>query len=406
MRIKKSEVLYFAILLFVLVLIFVLNIVAGGTITSPQNLAIDLASPPNSPQDWLIQNWVLVKYRALFRLIVRGTWSLFFAPTDAVSFYAVFVAWSFVFFYGALIAFYYYLRVLDFDRRTSFIGCLLFLTAPPVLLAYKYPVYTREDVLAYFLVILGLIAIFKSRPALMSVIAAAGALTRETTLIVPLVYLWASDDAWRKRIAYCIPPFIALIGVRLLWGFSNGNALESSILNFLFPGETLAFLFCVFGVLWLPYLIGLHDHWQRRDSLNYAWKVLTVSGPFIVVLVIGAAMFLARAREIRSSFIIFPWAIPFALDWFQSRVEYFARLIRNNRYWIFAFSILALLSAGVLMFHLANPGLMRDILADFKNGYWLVIGTLNLSATLAIFLPMLYRRRVAQGISLDLRREN
>jgi len=405
MRITKREFLYFAILLFVLVLIFALNILAGGTITSPQNLAIDLASPPDSPQDWLVQDWTLVKYRALFKLIVRGTWSLFFAPTDAWSFFVVFVVWSFVFFYCTVIAFYYFLRVLDFDRRTSFIGGLVFLAAPPVLLAYKYPVFTREDVLAYFLVTLGLIAIFKLKPALMSLIAAAGALTRETTLILPLTYLLASNDSRRKRIAYIIPPLLALVGVRLLWGYANGNALESSILNFLFPGETLAFMFCVFGALWIPIVMGMRDRWQQRNSLSYAWHVLTVSSPFILVLVIGAALFLAREREIRSSFIIFPWAIPFALDWFRNRTEYFARLAKNYRYWIFAFSIFALLSAGVLAFHLTNPGLMKDLLADFKNGYWLVIGTLNLSATLAIFLPMLYRRSAAPRVSLNLGRE-
>lgn len=395
MRITQREFFYFALLLFALLLVFALNILAGSTITSPQNLAIDLASPPDAPQDWLVQNWALVKYRALFKWIVRGTWSLFFSPADTWSFFVVFVAWSFVFFYGTLITFYYYLRVLDFDRRASFIGCLVFLATPPVLLAYKYPVYTREDVLAYFLVLLGLLAIFKLKPALMSVFAAAAALTRETTLIVPLTYLIAAHAAWRKRIVYILPPLLALIGLRWLWGVANGNAFESSVLNLLFPGETIAFMFCVFGVLWLPMGLGMRDRWHQRESLDYAWQVLTVSGPLIVALVIGAAIFLARAREIRSSFIVFPWALPFALDWFRKRTEYFARLVKNYRYWVFAFSILAALSVGVLAFRLTHDEWMRTLLADFKNGYWLVIGTLNLAATLAIFLPMLYQRRVA-----------
>lgn len=389
---KRIEFAYFGIFLAVLVAVFALNYVAGGTLTSPAHLAIDLASPPDTPQAWLIQEWAVVKYRALFRLIVRGSWALLFAPNDAQNFYRVFVFWSFVFFYCAVVTLYFFLRALEFERRVSFIGCLLFLLSPPVLLAYKYPVYTREDVLAYWLVLLGLIAACQARLFWVSLISALAALTRETAMILPLAYFVGAAGAWRKKVLVWILPVAALFGIRWLWGLVIGNNFASSILNFQTPFETLAFLYCVFGALWLPYVLGLRDRWRRGEFPNHGWRVMTISGPLILVLVLGSAIFLARAREARIAFIQFPWAIVFALDWFRNQRAWLAARASSFSFWVLACAIWGILSALVLYFHLTNPEGMRAYLADFKNGYWLVAGTLHLSITLAIFLPWLRRR--------------
>ncbi len=395
---RRIELLYLVVLLFLLVIIFAFNIFAGTTITSPQYLAIDLASPPDSPQDWIIQSWPVVKYRALFRLIVRGTWQMFFAPNDAWSFYIVFVSWSFFFFCCTIVTFYFYLRLLDFDRRLSFIGGLLFLASPPVLLAYKYPVYTREDVLAYLLVLLGLIAIFTRKPVLVALISAAAALVRETTMIVPLAYFLGSGELLRKRILVFVPPVAAMLGLRFLWGWVVGNSFESSILNYLTPLETIAFLFCVFGLLWVPYVLALRERWQKGDFPNYAWKVLALSGPLVLAAVMGATLTLARAREARITFILFPWAIPFALDWFRTHADYLRALVSSHAFWLSWIAAMGLISALVVYFHLTNPELMRYYLADFKNGYWLFLGALHLSTILAIFGPMLRRQMNRQSI--------
>ncbi len=395
---KKREYVYLLILLFFLAILFAFNVFAGTTITSPRYLAIDLASPPDSPQDWLIQDWPVVKYRALFRLIVRGTWSLFFAADDAWAFYLTFVSWSFLFFSLTLILFYVFLRRLDFDDRASFVGCLLFLASPPVLLAYKYPVYTREDCLAYSLVVLGLIAISLSRGFLVGVISVAAALTRETTLILPLAYFLTSSDSKSKRIFVFSLPFLALVGIRLWWGLVQGNNFESSILNFQFPFETIAFMFCVFGVLWLLAFWGLRSRRQQEAQVNAGWHMLTSTGPLIIALVLGATLLLARAREMRIAFILFPWILPFALDWLRSNTYLLRSWGSERTFWAIALSIFAGLSAIVLYFHLTNPGVMRYFLADFKNGYWLFLGTLHFSATLAILLPMLRRLTATQSV--------
>ncbi len=394
---KRVELVYLLILLSLLAAIFAFNVYAGTTITSPQYLAIDLASPPDTPQVWHVQDWAVVKYRALFKLIVQGSWSLFFPPEDAWDFYLVFVAWSFFFFSCALVTFYFYLRSLDYDERQSLSGGLLFLLSPPVLLAYKYPVYTREDCLAYFLLTLGLMAAFKSKTFLVGLISFAATLTRDTAMILPLAYLVGSRDSWQKRTYVAGMSVAAFVGIRIWWGVVVGNSFESSILNYLFPYETAAFLFCVFGALWLPYLLGLRTRWQAADYPSEAWRLLGTSGPIVLALVMISALTIARAREARIVFILFPWAIPFAMDWFRSNWEYIKRMVTNRSHWALAASIMAVISAVVLYFHLTNPSLMRFYLADFKNGYWLFLGALHLSATLAIFLPRLVLQRKIQN---------
>ncbi len=395
---NRTVLIHFAILFVLLALVFGFNIFAGGTITSPQHLAVDLASPPESPQDWLIQDWAVVKYRALFRMIVRGTWAALFAPTDAWAFYVVFVVWSFVFFCCTLVALYWFLHVLDFDARWSFAGCLLFLASPPVLLAYKYPVYTREDVLAYFLVLLGLVAIIKVKPLLVSLISAAAVLTRETTMIVPLAYFLGSGEPLNKRILVFVPPVAALFGLRIVWGFVVGNSFESSILNYLKPVETIAFLFCVFGAMWVPSLFALRDRWNRSDFPGYGWRVLVLSGPLVLAAAMIATLTIARAREMRIAFIIFPWVIALALDWFRTNAPYMRDLAGSYAFWVFALATMSLISSAVLYFHLTNPELMRYYFADFKNGYWMFLGALHLSITVSIFTPMLFRQMKRQGI--------
>ena len=283
---------------------------------------------------------------------------------------------------AVLVAFYFYLRLLKFNPPAGFIGGLLFLVSPPVLLAYKYPVYTREDPLAYLLVVVGLIAIFKSKAFLVSLISVAAAWTRETTLIVPLAYLLAAEESWRKRIFWFALPVLALVGLRFYWGVEFGNSLESGMNNARFPFETLAFLFCAFGALWLPYGVRLSELWRRGDFPTYGWKILTASGPIVFVLVVVATLTISRARENRIIFILFPWAIPFALDWFRSNQSTLKAAVRDYSYWVISFSILALISAGVLFFRVTNPEGMRYLLADFVNGYWLFLGAVHLSVTL------------------------
>lgn len=391
--IRKIDLVYLAILIALLAGVFGLNWIAGGTITSPQNLAVDLVSPPESPQVWTIQNWVPTRYRVLFYWIVQGSYTALFSPNDARAFYLVFVSWSFIFFACALITFYFYLRELNFTNPFAFVGGLLFLASPPVTLAYKYPVYTREDPLAYFLALLGLIAVFKRKSGWVCIIATLAALTRETTLIVPLVYLLTSSDTWRKKILVCAPPVLAFIGIRALMGLATYDPFESSVYNFETPWQTMAFLFCVFGILWIPFFVELVNTRRKAEPIDPAWQVLTSTALVVFILMLGTQLAFARAREIRIAFLMFPWVIPLALHWFRENSARLGVMIRRVNFWVWATGVFASLSLVILWLELNNPDLMKFYLIDFKNGYWLALADLHLAATLALVVPLWLNQR-------------
>ncbi|MBI5034225.1 MAG: hypothetical protein HZB51_27200 [Chloroflexi bacterium] len=393
MPIHKTDVVYLAILIALLAVVFGLNWVAGGTITSPQNLAIDLVSPPESPQTWSMQSWVPTRYRVLFYWIVQASYTTFFSSNDARAFYLVFVSWSFIFFACALITFYFYLHELNFTHTLAFVGGLLFLASPPVTLAYKYPVYTREDPLAYFLVLLGLFSVFKRKSTWVCIISTLAALTRETTLIVPLAYLLTANDSWRKRILVCTPPMLAVIGIRGLMGFATYDPFEGSIYNFKTPWQTSAFLFCVFGILWIPFFVELINKRRNHTHIDYPWQVLTSTALIIFILVLGTQLALARAREIRIAFLMFPWVIPLALYWFRENGEHLSVMVHQFSFWTWGIGVFASLSLGILWLQQNNPDLMKFYLTDFKNGYWLALADLHLSATLALVVPLWLNQR-------------
>jgi hypothetical protein len=146
--------------------------------------------------------------------------------------------------------------------------------------------------------------------------------------------------------------------------------------------------------MWLPYLIGLFNRWRDDPSMSAAWRVMTQPGPLVFLLVMGATIILSRAREARIAFLLFPWAIVFALDWFRTNSAYLKSLLTRPALAIWTPSVLGLTSISLFVLNLTNSETLRMHLADFKNAYWLAIGTIHLAATLAIFLPLLFRRTI------------
>lgn len=388
---RRLEIFFFSVFFFLLLAVFALNVIAPGTITSPAHLAIDLASPPDAPQTWAVADWVPTKYRALFRWIVQGSFAIFFAPNDANGFYWTFVFWSFVFFYADLIALYFFLRALAFDEKFSFAGGLLFLISPPVLLAYKYPVYTREEPLAYLMLLLGLIAIIKAKPAWVALFGFFAGLTRETTLILPLTYFLATRDSLTKKILVFVPPILAGVGVRVLLGYQAYDPLEGARYNFETPLQSIAFLFMIFGFLWFAFAVRLRE--RGRATNDPAWHILVTTAPIVTLLALGTHIAFARAREIRISYILFPWVIPLALDWLRVNHKRLRAQIRNPIYLASVGALFAIMSAAIFAFHLTQPELMRLYFADFKNGFWLFLLSVNLTVSIALFVPMPIQRR-------------
>jgi len=394
-----SESLYFVILFFLLVFIFFLNCALDGSIASPLHLARELESPRSAPQDWVLQTQIPMKYRALFSWIVRGTWLSLLPNSGANGFYATYLFWSFVFFYAAVIALYYWLRMLEFDKLLSFLGCILFLGSPPVTLAYVWPVHTREDPLAYLLVILGIIAVSRSEVTMLVIISMLGGLTRETTLIVPFVYLFYTRESFHKKFLVFLLSVSSVIGIRVLLGYQPYNPLHGGIYNFGHLPETIIFLFLTYGVLWMPSLATMYNKWKKRASFSYSWRVLVSSAPACLGLILGTNLIFARVREIRISFLMFPWIIPMCLCWLRANSSRFKPLFSKRYYWlctVFVFVFLYFVFISLL--ELTNFGVH---LGAVSSRLWRITGYVHLFLTLVIVLPILLKDRLLHLNSID-----
>jgi hypothetical protein len=380
---RKRDAIHLPVLLFLTFSVFWLNTALGGAIATPAKLAAEFKSPPDSPQDWTLKRSAPTKYRVLFRWLVSGTWRLMSSNRDAEDFLGTYVSWSICLFGATVLSLYSLLRILGLTPRATFLGSLLFLASPPVTLAYIYPVHTREDPLAYFLVVAGIIAAVRRRGWLVSTAGALGGLTRGTALILLVPYLLASDVSLRKKAVVSIPPLLSVIGIRVLLGYEFYNPLAASVRNFRFLPETLFFAFLVFGVLWLPGLLQLRR--LRRQELLPAnpWSTLSSSGPLALTLMMGTHLLFARVREIRISFLLFPWMAPLAVGWLQARLPRLRALMRGPGYWVSAGATGALIGAALLYAKSHMPPY-----AVYPWAFpWLVIASIHLFLTLTIVLP-------------------
>jgi hypothetical protein len=387
--IRKFELVFLVILLLLTVCLFLINALVGGSVAGPERLADDLVSPPGSPQDWNVQTHIPAKYRLLFKWIVKGTWSVLFPESGAMGFYRIYVFWSFLFFYAAFVAFYFFLKGLDFSKTASFVGCLLFLASPPVLMAYRFPVHTREDPLGYLLIVLGLIAVFKSKPLMVVLISVLGGFTRETTLMVPFVYFVALAEPMRKKLLVCAPPVLVVVLIWLLSGKSyTYNPLAVRTVRY--PLETVASIFLVFGFLWIPGLLELRAMRRSKRLRNEAWRILATTAPVVLLIVLGISLFLTRVREMRISFVLFPWMIPLALEWFRVQLPRLRRLAGGWVYWLYVFVVVSLLTFAFAYTPSSFPRFMWHLRA-FRSITWFGVGYVHLLLTCIVVLPLLKR---------------
>ncbi|RKZ72894.1 MAG: hypothetical protein DRR19_31545 [Candidatus Parabeggiatoa sp. nov. 1] len=349
----KIELLFLTILIALIALIFYFNIhlLSGSSLQHPLALAYELAGNSfNEPSRQWINQWMWeqgspFKFRILGKLPVWLTYQAFDSPTAdaALIFYNSFIFWGFVWMSATLITLYFYLKMLfkalpstqPHHLTLSFIGCLLFLTAPPILAGFKFPVHTApNDLLGYFLILLGVIMILKNKPIAMCIIASIAVFCRETTLIVPFLYLITSRDTLKNRAFFSLFPVVVWVCYRVV-GWEHYSASSGAQHNFEYPYETMAFLFLVFGFLWIFSIMGFLELRKTLGANGDMWNMLAKAFPWIIALVLCINLFLARIREIRISFIIFFLIIPFAVAWVVKNTQTIKKTFQNKWFWLY-----------------------------------------------------------------------
>ena len=187
----------------------------------------------------------------------------------------------------------------------------LFVLMPPVHNAFVMPVQSKEDFLAYGILFAGMTAIVEGRWRAVIAWTVLGALTRETLLLLPGVFLVASQAPLRFRLGALGAGLAVFAGLRLVLGMEGYLLWRPE--NFDSPVLVAVSLFAIFGAFWLALvrashlglsaLPGLPDVTASRVAA--LWRVF----PLALAVVLFTHAFAARLFEIRISFILVPWAI-------------------------------------------------------------------------------------------------
>jgi hypothetical protein len=320
------------------------NKTLNGYLNSPTSLGIEIQSHPDSLYNFNIASKAPFKFRVLFSLIVDTSYDLLKKNEEnSTLFFLVYKFWSGFFFVWATVLFYFLVR-LNYSAELSFTGALLFLSMPPMLLAFTVPVHTREDTLAYAIFFLGLILILQKRFWPLLILSILSAFCRETLLLLPLLFFIFSNEKWQKRTIILFIPIACWLLFRL-FNQEHYDYLEGFRWNVLNPIQVVGFLFITFNVLWLFFFGSLFK--KHTSSGSNVFLSFFYRSFFIVFILIILSTFLGGIfNEIRLLFLLAPWIIILSLEF-----------IKNNRnkllnyFSLFSFQ-LYLLMVFLLVFYL------------------------------------------------------
>lgn len=267
------------------------------------------------------------KFRIVFRGIVDGLaellspiegrtlrvyWSALVLVAVGSIVFAVAAAWHFLMAAGVRSA----------PVRYAALG--LWFCMPPFHHAFVIPTQTKEDFLAYGIMLAGLTAMLQARFAWVVVWSVVGVATRETLLLLPVVLVLGTTASVRTKVAGCVAGIVTFVGLRAFLGHGGHEIVRAE--NFhgvLIPVA----LFFVFGFGWL--LVGsrfgiarmradvdtILDS-QRSGAGGWtAGERLDASFVPVAMLLLALHVFAARIAEIRISFLLAPWVVLAAVRW-------------------------------------------------------------------------------------------
>lgn len=251
----------------------------------------------------------------------------------------------------------------------------LFILSPPILFFVKYPVRgAPNDMLGFTLMMAALLLMSQRRIKAFTVLSVIAVFCRETTLLIPFIFLFFDPLPWRRKLLPALLPVAVLAIFRAAWPGTYPLLDAGIFLNLKVPVETLGFLLLTFGPLWVLAPLGWislrrmqtaqQDPFVRTLVRSFPWA-------FLLTMVIDTAF--TSLWEIRTSYILMFHFVPLSmLALYQQRARIAAVL--KHRY--FLFFVLAVLIESVRFWFWMHP-LTTDELYDrailFDNifyGYW------------------------------------
>jgi hypothetical protein len=335
-------------------LFFVSNHFMRGYLRSEITLAKEIKSPPVAIYRYTLSQEPPFRYRVVFPAIVKSIHTTFYTADDSRGFYVVYVGVSLIFYITSAVAMFWLLKQCGFDNILCFSGCIIYLLLPAMLLAFTLPVHTREDTLAYTLFFTGLGLLIRRDRWVFLCVSIAGALTRETLLLLPLLYLlFAKDERIFRRLFIAGVPVLAWLFVRFGLPQERYDVWEGLTWNLNNLEQVAGFTFIAFNVLWLPFVLHIsfyrrHLHYTPQD-LRFFYRT-----SLFTLLVILLTTFLGGIfNEIRLLFLFSPWMIILALDFWKNYREIIKSVFQTRTFRV-VFMVCAVFCATLMFVVLQN----------------------------------------------------
>lgn len=366
------------------------NFLLDGTLKSNINLGGELKSPADSLYQWSIGNEAPFKYRVLHRAIVSGTYALLKGDThNNHLFFTIYTVYALLAHIVAVILFHFLIGITTL-KDFRLIGAVLFALLPPLLFAYNVPVHTREDTLAYCLLLVGMICVLRDKPLFVLLASIAGVLCRETLLMVPVIYLlFQHKQKFSIRLSILIASIALFAILRFYIGLNKYDHAEGLRWNLSHPDQLIGFLFISFGFLWLPFFLTL---FTRKDELSKSSElyILQRSAPVALALILITTFLGGIFNEIRLLYLLAPWIIPLALYHYRNNQLLIMQRATTKPFVIYAV-ITTITVVLVTMFVMSNYELLIPA-SKFGISYskWILVTCIQTFVTL-LTVPLLIR---------------
>ncbi len=338
--------------------------------------------------DWLWEQRTPYKYRILGRVPI---WALSEAgislgiDQDHAVYYS-FVAFLLLFMASTLFLLGLLTRTLlqriapelprDMQSLLTGLAWALFLLSPPILFFVKYPVRgAPNDLLGYSLMIGALLLLAQRRIAWFGALSVVAVFCRETTLLVPFIFLFFDPLPWRKKLLPATLPLAVLVAYRTAWPGLYDPIPAGILLNLKFPAETLGFVLLTFGPLWLLAPLGYASLRRQEAAQRDPFvRTLTASFPWAFLLTMGICTAFTSLWEIRTSYILLFYFVPFsAIGLYLERAR-IAALLKNKYFLLF----IAALSIEAFRFWMwMHPTTLPELLDRAKMFDLLYVGYAN-----------------------------
>jgi hypothetical protein len=334
--------------------IIILSVVAGtsfyfsnfwlsGTLNSKYKLGAELKSPPDSLYKWTIATQAPFKYRVLHRAIVSTSYNLVISENENNdTFLFIYRSEAFIFHCLGILLFYFFLIKINLSD-TALIGAIVFALLPPLLLAYNMPVHTREDTMAYCILILGLLAIIKNSSFQILLFAFLGVICRETLLLIPFINLFYNNKQnIFTRLLITSFAFITFIGLRFYLGIERYDYWEGLRWNLNNIEQIIAFGFLSFGFLWIIFIWSFFD----KKDVPYSDAIIYRSRIAVFLLVIATTLIGGIFNEIRLMYLLAPWIIPIGLQFYKTHRVAIVNSIKSKGFQIYGVVLFILFVVG------------------------------------------------------------